>query len=210
MADGIPQRRQYAGFVRKLMQDCGNSLNEFLLGDPMPIRRLLGVFVMTAAVCCSVGALGAPGPGSQQRTLTRARDVHNFPLDEALRNYPVHLHAVATYYDPYIDSRHGALFVCDSSGCVFVSVPVRPILPIQSGDAVEIVGTTGPGDYAPVVLGDHVQREGHPGLPGNAAQVSLPRLLTGALDCEWVRIEGRVRNVRLEPHNTILEIAAEG
>lgn len=91
-----------------------------------------------------------------------------------------------------------------------MSVPLRPILPIQAGDAVEIVGTTGPGDFAPVVLGDRVQREGHPGLPGNAAQVSLPRLLTGVLDCEWVRVEGRVRNVRLEPHNAILEVAAEG
>jgi diguanylate cyclase (GGDEF)-like protein len=142
--------------------------------------------------------------------LTKARDVHNFPLDEAVHQYPVQLHAVATYYDPYIDSRHGALFVCDSSGCVFVAVPLRPILPIQPGDEVEIEGTTGPGDYAPVVLGDRVQREGHPGLPANVAQVSLPRLLTGVLDCAWVRIEGRVRNVRLEPHNAILEIAAEG
>ena len=176
----------------------------------MPIRRLLGVFVTAAAVCCSAGAEGAPGPEAQQRTLTRARDVHNIPLDEAVRHYPVHLHAVATYYDPYIDSRHGALFVCDNSGCVFVSVPLRPILPIQAGDGVEIEGTTGPGDYAPVVLGDRVQREGHPGLPGNAAQVSLPRLLTGVLDCEWVRIEGRVRNVRLESHSAILDIAAEG
>ncbi len=176
----------------------------------MQIRGLLGAFAMAAAVCCSAGARGASGPQAQQHTLTRARDVHNFPLDEAVHNYPVHLHAVVTYYDPYIDSRHGALFVCDSSGCVFVSLPARPVLSVQAGDAVEIEGTTGPGDFAPVVVSDRVQREGHPGVPGNAAQVSLPRLLTGVLDCEWVRIEGRVRNVRLEPHNAILEVAAEG
>lgn len=176
----------------------------------MQIRGFLAVLVITAAVCCSLGYPGSPALAAQQRTLTRARDVHNFPLDQAVHQYPVHLHAVATYYDPYIDSRHGALFVCDSSGCVFVALPLRPILPIQPGDGVEVVGTTGPGDYAPVVLGDRVQREGHPGLPGNAAQVSLPRLLTGVLDCAWVRIEGRVRNVHLEPHNAVLEIAAEG
>lgn len=176
----------------------------------MQIRGFLAVLAIAAAVCFVLGDPGSPALAAQQRTLTRARDVHNIPLDQALRQYPVQLHAVATYYDPYIDSRHGALFVCDSSGCVFASVPSRPILPIQAGDSVQIVGTTGPGDYAPVVIADRVQREGHPGLPGNAAQVSLPRLLTGALDCAWVRIEGRVRNVRLEPHNAVLEIAAEG
>ncbi|MGB0065877.1 MAG: hypothetical protein WBP85_15645, partial [Terracidiphilus sp.] len=178
--------------------------------DRKPIRGLLVALAMAAAVCCGAGAAGAPGSEAPLRTLTKAREVHNFPLEEAVRHYPVHLHAVATYYDPYIDARHGALFVCDGSGCVFASVPLRPVLPIQAGDAVEIEGTTGPGDYAPVVIADRVQREGHPGLPRNPTQVSLVRLLTGVLDCEWVQVEGRVRNVRLEPHNAILEIAAEG
>jgi diguanylate cyclase (GGDEF)-like protein len=130
-------------------------------------------------------------------------------VEEAARAYPVHLHAVTTYYDPYIDARHAAIFVCDSSGCVFVSVPARPILPIHAGDAVDIVGVTGPGDYAPVVISDQVRREGQSHLPLNPPKIPLTQLLTGVFDCQWVQIEGRVRNVRLEPHNVILEVAAE-
>jgi len=176
----------------------------------MRIRSLLGVWAMAAAVCCSASAQSPSGPEGQLRTLTKAREVHNFPVEQAARSYPVHLHAVVTYYDPYIDTRHGALFACDSSGCVFVAISPGPVLPIRAGDAVDIQGVTGPGDYAPVVLSGRVRREGQSHLPLNPPEISLPRLLTGVFDCQWVKVEGRVRNVHLEPHNAILEIAAEG
>ena len=35
-------------------------------------------------------------------------------------------------------------------------------------------------------------------------------MLTGALDCQWVELEGRVRFAHLEPDNVVLDIAAEG
>ncbi len=176
----------------------------------MRMRSPLCVWAIAAAVCYSASAQSPSGPAGQLRTITKAREVHNFPLEQAERAYPVHLHAVVTYYDPYIDPRHAAIFVCDSSGCVFVSVPARPILPIHAGDAVDIQGVTGPGDYAPVVISDRVRREGQSHLPLNPPEIALPRLLTGVFDCQWVQIEGRVRNVHLGPHNVVLEIAAEG
>ena len=175
----------------------------------MRIRSLMGVWAVAVAVCCTAGGESPPRPEGPLRTLTKALEVHNLPVEEAVRAYPVHLHAVVTYYDPYIDTRHGALFVCDSSDCVFVAVPARPILPIQAGDAVEIVGVSGPGDYASDLIAQRVQREAQSHLPRNPAKVTLTRMLTGVLDCQWVEIEGRVRNVRLEPHNAILEIATE-
>ena len=104
----------------------------------MRIRSLAGVWAVAIAVCCSAGGESPSAPEGQLRTLTKARVVHDFPVEETMRAYPVHLHAVTTYYDPYIDARHAAIFVCDSSGCVFVSVPARPILPIQAGDVVDI------------------------------------------------------------------------
>ncbi len=173
------------------------------------VAAVLAAAVLMAA-CFAASAQDANQPAPPLRTLTKARVVHDFPAEQAARAYPVHLHAVVTYYDPYIDTRHGALFACDSSGCVFVSVPARPILTIRTGDAIDIQGVTGPGDYAPIVAARQVEFEAHSGLPENPPKVALTRLLTGVFDCQWVEIEGRVRNVHLEPHNVILEVAAEG
>src|ERR1035438_7067577 len=87
----------------------------------------------------------APQPGALP-ILTTAQSVHSLPPKEAGRHYPVHLLAVVTYYDPYIDPRHGALFVQDATGAVFVAVSARPILPIHAGSLVDLTGVSGPGD----------------------------------------------------------------
>ena len=126
--------------------------------------------VALAAFCLAAGAQvdSASKPASpsesqrSQRTITSAtirtaRAVHILPPEQAAQEYPVLLRAVVTYYDPYIDSRHGALFVHDVSGGVFVMVPPRPILTIKPGSLVEITGVTAPGDYAAVVNGSQVR-----------------------------------------------------
>jgi len=71
-------------------------------------------------------ASGAPAAGL--RTVATAREAHSLTLEEARRGYPVHLRAVVTYYDPYIDTRHRALFVHDETGGIFVAVPAGPPL----------------------------------------------------------------------------------
>src|ERR1700736_956423 len=65
--------------------------------------------------------------GQQQRseqpavpTLTKAHDAHSLTSEQAARSYPVHLRSVVTYYDPYIDPRHPAVWVSDSSGGIYV------------------------------------------------------------------------------------------
>jgi len=176
----------------------------------MRIRGLVVTFVALGAACTVTAAQGSSASQVPSRVISTARGVHSLPLEQALHAYPVHLRAVVTYYDPYIDTRHGALFVCDSSGCVFVSVPVRPILPIQAGDAVDIQGVTSPGDYAPVVTSQQVRFVKRSHLPANPPRVSFSQLLSGVLDGQWVDVEGRVRNVHLQAQNVILEIAAEG
>src|SRR5580658_7801104 len=134
--------------------------------DRMRIRRLLVPFVALAAACLTAGAqvnsASQPATEDSPRTITpptiqTARAVHSLPPEQAAQQLPVLLRAVVTYYDPYIDSRHGALFVHDASGGVFVMVPARPILPIKPGSLVEITGVTAPGDYAAVVDGSRVR-----------------------------------------------------
>ena len=52
-----------------------------------------------------------------------AWEVHSMTPEEAANGYPVHLRGRVTYYDPYIDARHGAMFVCDQTGCIFAAIP---------------------------------------------------------------------------------------
>jgi hypothetical protein len=54
--------------------------------------------------------------------LTTAHDVHRLTSDHAAQNYPVHLRAVVTYCDPYIDPRHPTVWISDSSGGIYASV----------------------------------------------------------------------------------------
>lgn len=176
----------------------------------MRVQRVFVLWVALAASCLTAGAQ-LPSRSSQPlRTLTTTREVHILAPDEAARAHPVRLRAVVTYYDPYIDTRHGALFVHDASGCVFVSIPVRPILPIKPGTLVDITGVTNAGDYAPVVLSNQVRPIGQSSLPANPLKASLTQMLTGAFDGQLVEVEGRVRSVHAGPNNTVLSVAADG
>ena len=163
---------------------------------------------LATALCLVVPACALNTPGQKPEELTTARAVHRLPPEEAKRSYPVHLRAVLTYYDPYIDSRRGAIFVCDGSGCVFVSIPARPILPLHAGDQVDIDGVTGPGDYASIVEAPGVRVIGKSALPSKPHRATTDDLFSGAYDCEWVEAEGRVRSAHYEANNVALEITA--
>ncbi len=176
----------------------------------MQTRGLVVTVVALAASCLAAAAQSPSRSHAPLLVIPTTRDVHNLPLAQAAHGYPVHLHAVVTYYDPDAFVKHGALFVCDRSGCVFVSAPVPPVLPLRGGDSVEITGVTGPGQFAPIVEASQVRIVGHSSLPANPRRVSLTQMLTGALDCQWVELEGRVRFAHLEPDNVVLDIAAEG
>ena len=176
----------------------------------MQVQRVFVLWVALAAFCLTAGAQHGPASQRTPAIMATARGVHDLSPEIAARNLPVHLRAVVTYYDPYIDARHGAIFVHDASGSVFVSVPPRPILSIKAGTLVEITGVTNAGDYAPVVSSNQVRPIGQSSLPANPAKASLTQMLTGSLDGQWVEVEGRVRSAHVGPNNIILSVAADG
>src|SRR5580698_10478579 len=106
------------------------------------IAVLMGLLLAVEGLASSKAAEPAPG---KLRTLTTTREAHTLTGVEAARGYPIHLRAVVTYYDPYVDAKHGALFLHDASGAIFVAVPSRPILPIREGSLIDISGISGPG-----------------------------------------------------------------
>ena len=177
----------------------------------MRVRREFVPLIALLAACLMAGAENASAPASalsaSHPVIQTARAVHSLLPEQAEQKLPVLLRAVVTYYDPYIDSRHGALFVHDASGGVFVMLPSRPILPIKPGSLVEISGVSAPGDYASVVDGSRVQLIGQSVLPPNPPSVTLTQLLTGGFDSQWVKIEGRIRSAYVGPNNVVLGIA---
>jgi len=163
------------------------------------------------AFALALAALAPAGetPTGQRRdlpVLTTTRQAHSLTYEETLRRYPVHLKAVVTYYDPYVDARHSALFVHDSTGAVFAAIPSTPILPLHAGALIELEGVSGPGDFAPVVEGARVRILGESRVPAEAPRVGLARLLTGAEDGQWVEIEGLVHSVQDTGKNVTLDV----
>ena len=148
----------------------------------------------------------AKTPSAHLPTLTTAHAVHSLTYPDTLRAYPVHLRAVAVYYDPYIDARHLALFVHDSTGGVFVALQGAPNFAIRVGMLLDVTGVTGPGDFAPLVEGREVKLISQSRLPPQAPLVSMTRLMTGGYDGQFVELEGVVHSVRRTDRNVVLEL----
>jgi diguanylate cyclase (GGDEF)-like protein len=161
-------------------------------------------------ICAAAGAEDSRSPQTPPRTLVTAHEAHDLTPQEAARAYPVHLRAVVTDYDPYIDSRQSALFVHDATGGIFVRLPSRPILPLRAGDVVDVTGVSANGDYAPIVDLAQVRVVGHSQIPRNAAKATMAELLTGSMDGQWVEIEGVVHAVHISAWNATLDIATLG
>jgi len=173
----------------------------------MRLSRSARAILAMVLVCTAAAAQMPQRPQAPLRTLLSAHQAHEITPEEAARAYPVHFQAVVTYYDPYIDSRHSALFVCDATGCIFVKIPSSPILSLHAGDVIDVAGVSGAGDYAPIVDQAQVHVVGRSHVPRQAQQATMAELLSGSMDCHWVEINGVVHVVRLTEWNATFEIA---
>jgi diguanylate cyclase (GGDEF)-like protein len=182
---------------------------------------MLVVFPLAMLVCVAT-AQRPPGqhPPSQTikdaehpkplRTFTNLREAHSLSAVEARRGYPVHVHAVVTYYDTGVDFRRIALFLHDATGGMYAAVPLGFVRSGQApfpGTQVDVTGVTAPGDFAPIIDQARIQVIGNSHIPVHAKPVTLSHLLTGTEDGQWVEIEGVVRSVFESATNVTLEVA---
>jgi signal transduction histidine kinase/CheY-like chemotaxis protein len=154
-----------------------------------------------------VVGLNAQVPENSLRTLTTAREAHSLTAEEAARGYPVHLRAVVTYYDPYLDPTHGIMFVHDATGSIFAIAQKEIILPIHAGTLIDLEGVSAPGEYAPIVEQAKIKVLGESHVPAHAPRVGLAHLLTGTEDGQWIELEGVVRSVQDSGQNVALTLA---
>ena len=124
--------------------------------------------------------------------LTTLHQVRALPPNEAMRNYPVHVRAIVTYFDQpgYI------FFVEDSTDGIYVNPHELPISGVRVGDLVEIHGVSQAGNFAPILGLPHVRvLAHHQPLPRRWA--SLDRVFAGGEDSRFVETQGVVRDVEL-------------
>jgi len=132
-----------------------------------------------------------PHPAAREvRVLTSIAQVHALSADEAARAFPVRVRATVTYINPVSH----VFFVQDETGPTFVNSPRLQDFGVAAGDRVEVTGVTGPGNFAPVIMGVSAARVSTGSMPAPAA-ASFDDLFSGREDSAWVRTEGVVQNV---------------
>lgn len=135
--------------------------------------------------------------------LTRASDIRQLTPDEAKRGYPVHLHAVITYYDPGSD-----LFLQDSSAGIWVEMGgSQPSL--HPGNLVDVEGVSSFADFAPQIAQPRITVVGMAALP-KAQPATYEQLASGAADSQWVGVEGIVRQASMDNAQLSMTVALAG
>ncbi len=116
--------------------------------------------------------------------LTNVDQVLNLSPSEAARSFPTHLQGVITYYDPM-----GQLcFVQDQSAGIYLYL-ASATGEITVGDIVVVDGTSGAGQYSPIVNRAKMTRVGRGKLP-EPKRTDIPALANGKEDSQWVEVEG--------------------
>lgn len=135
--------------------------------------------------------------------LTQVAQVRTLPVSEAVRGYPVRITGVLTFNDPV----HSSQFIQDDSGGIYVDLKRKKFDALPDvRQMVEIVGFSGPGDYAPVIEAEQVRVLGESVFP-RPKITTVQALMTGGEDSQWVTINGVIRSQSTAASNTVLSLS---
>jgi len=143
---------------------------------------------------------------STGEVLRTASAIRALPFEQAEQHQPVQIRGVVTFFDEALFSR----FVQDSTAGIYLRESTN-IPSLQPGQVVEVVGTTSPGEYAPIIVPESVTVVGQAELPA-AKLVTYEQLASGKEDSQFVEIAGIVRSVHLDDSSGfhLIEIAPGG
>ncbi len=150
-------------------------------------RTLVSALTVFLLLCLGLAPVCAQ---NQLPLLTEARQIRQLSPEDALRGYPVRVQAVVTFYRADICRE---LTIQDSSGGIYVTNTSPKGYQLKAGDLVEVVGRSGPGSYAPVIILSNLTVLGHESLPP-APEIPLERIFSGSEDCQWLQVRGTVRS----------------
>lgn len=132
--------------------------------------------------------------GSQPaRTVVSINQVQSLPLQEARRALPVRVRGVVT------DARNSAfdrrMSIQDDTRGIFVNLDAITNTTLAFTELVEVEGHTGAGDFAPIIISDHVTVLGEGRLP-EPTRPTWTELLNGSKDVQWAELQGLVTEVQ--------------
>lgn len=170
--------------------------------SPIKRSRCQPAFLLLALY----GGLLASHPGWSAEAVQTAAQVRGLTVEQAQRHDPVKLRGVVTFFDETLFSR----FIHDETAGIYLreSTNTPWLLP---GQWVEVEGTTSPGEYAPIVVPEHVRILGEAPLPV-AKPVTFDQLASGKEDSQFVEVVGIIRSVQFEEasQHHLIELATGG
>ena len=122
--------------------------------------------------------------------LTHVADIRSLSPELAALRHPVRLTGVITYHFPAWNE----LFVQDETSGIYVVLTNQPP-DVQPGDRIEVLGTSDPGDFAPLIQATEVRRLGSGELP-SARAVTVQELRGGGYDSQWVEMRATMHSAR--------------
>ena len=131
--------------------------------------------------------LMAPVASGADSTLTQVAHVRRLTPEQAAQRIPIDVEGVVTH--PYMAH---SFFLHDGEEGIWVGLKQGAAL--KHGQKVRVTGRSGPGEFAPVSREANVVVIG-PGKMPEAQSLSLDGIKTGAVDSQWLEMEGIVRAV---------------
>lgn len=136
--------------------------------------------------------------------LYAARQVLNLTPQEARRGYPVRLQGIVTG----VCKETALLFVQDSTAGIYIYFsPFDPSW--RQSTLLEVEGVTDPGRFSRIILASKITSRGQGQMPG-PKPVTLPEIVAGSLDSQWVEVTGRVSSQLMQQRYPQLELEQNG
>jgi PAS domain S-box-containing protein len=170
-------------------------VNFFAIRWPRRIRPAQNLALVAWFAGVASPGLAQPQPGPT--VLTNAAQVRGLTEAEAARKLPVRLRGVVTYFRTNLYSR----FMQDDTAGIYLGRS-EVEFNLQPGQAIEVEGTTSPGEFAPIVVPQAVRILGLAPFPA-ARPAAFEQLTSGLMDSQFVEVMGVVRAVEYEtnyPH----------
>jgi signal transduction histidine kinase len=133
----------------------------------------------------------APGKGNLPPVLKTVMEVHTLTRDESLKQLPVEIRGVVTAAG---EPPFYWMVIRDDTRGTFVTLTNLKTGVPNVGDVWSVVGHTGPGDFAPVIVADQLTFLGKGRLP-EPAHFTWNQLMNGSMDVQWGELQGLVTGV---------------
>ena len=145
-----------------------------------------------------------PGERKLSPILDTALQVQSLPLDDIKRGLPVRIRGVVTSICPPV--QHWVSLQDDERG-IFVQYSSVPNIAPALGQLWEVTGHTAPGQFAPIIIADGMHFLGPGRMPEPPVRPTWNELNNGAMDAQWVELEGLVTGIQT---NTLTLLLPEG